>query len=95
MFDTAHFHHLNYIKKEPLSGSYQGMRYLLEAKKEKNGEEEVKYMLGTVWPEPLGYFKTPDDQKTVRRFTLDQDGIADAVAWLNDEYEHHFRQNHA
>lgn len=93
MFDAEHFNNLNYIKKEPLSGSYKGMRYLLEAKKEIVEEEEHKYMVGTVWPEPFGYFKTPDDQKTVKRFSLDADGIADAVAWLNEQYENFRPEN--
>jgi len=89
MFDTEHFNNLNYIKKEPLSGSLNGMRYLLQTKKEVIDDEEHKYMLGTVWPEPLGFQKTPEDQKVSRRFMLDADGLADAVAWLNEQYENY------
>ena len=83
MFDVEHFNHLNYIKKEPLSGSQNGLRYMFMKKKE--GDDV--YMLGVVWPEPFGYAKTPKEQKTEKRFTLDQDGIVDAVAWLNEQYE--------
>lgn len=85
MFDVEHFNHLNYIKKEPLTGSQNGMRYLLQ--KESEGDET--YMMGYVWPEPFGFAKTPADQKVTRKFSLDVDGIADAVAWLNEEYEHY------
>ena len=53
--------------------------------KKKEGDDI--YMLGVVWPEPFGYAKTPKEQKTEKRFTLDQDGIVDAVAWLNEQYE--------
>ncbi len=88
MFETEHFNHLNYIKKEPLTGSQNGMRYMLEKKTE--GEES--YMLGTVWPEPFCYAKTPKEQKTEKRFTLDADGMADAVSWLNEQYEN-FRKD--
>lgn len=83
MIDAEHFNHLNYIKKEPLSGSMSGMRYMLMKKTE--GEES--FMEGIVWPEPLGYAKTPEAQKTRKRFTLDAAGVADAVGWLNEMYE--------
>lgn len=83
MIDPEHFNHLNYIKKEPLTGSMDGMRYML--KKKSGGEES--YMEGIVWPEPLGYAKTPEEKKTRRRFTLDAAGVADAVGWLNEMYQ--------
>lgn len=89
MFDVEKFNHLNYIKKEPFSGSYQGMRYLLESKKEMVEEKEVKYMLATVWPEPFGYSKTPEEKKTRKRFTLDSAGMAEVVSWLNEQYENY------
>lgn len=83
MFDAEHFKHLNYIKKEPLSGSFKGMRYLIE----KWTIDEDTKMRVTVWPEPFGYAKTPEEQKTRSIFTLDQDGLTDAVSWLNAQYE--------
>ena len=90
MIDIENFKHLNYIKKEPLSGSYGGMRYMLMKEKDENGD----YMKGYIWPEPLGFAKTPDEEKTKCRFTLDEDGVADAVAWLNKEYfEHYYQKN--
>lgn len=83
MIDVEHFNHLNYIKKEPLTGSMDGMRYMLMKKTE--GEEN--YMEGVVWPEPLGYAKTPEEKKTRKRFALDQAGLAEAVAWLNEMHQ--------
>jgi len=82
MIEAEHFKHLNYIKKEPLSGSMDGMRYML-MKKEEDGES---YMEGIVWPEPLGYAKTPEEQKTRKRFSLDAQGMAEAIEWLNGMY---------
>lgn len=87
MFDIEHFNHLNYIKKEPLSGSKDGMRYLFMKKKE--GDDT--YMLGVIWPEPYGYAKTPQEQKIEKRFTLDHDGLVDAVAWLNEHCHEYIR----
>ena len=82
MIEAEHFKHLNYIKKEPLSGSMDGMRYMLMKKTE--GEET--YMEGIVWPEPLGYARTPEEKKTRKRFSLDAPGIAEAIEWLNGMY---------
>ena len=82
MIDPTHFNHLNYIKKEPLTGSMDGIRYMLTRKTE--GDDI--YMEGIVWPEPLGYAKTPEEHKTRKRFTLDADGMAEAVDWLNEMY---------
>ena len=83
MIDAAHFNHLNYIKKEPLTGSMDGMRYMLMKKTE--GEES--FMEGIVWPEPFGYAKTPEERKTRKRFALDTAGLAEAVEWLNGMYQ--------
>ncbi len=83
MFDIEHFNHLNYIKKEPLTGSMKGMRYMLRKKTE--GEEN--FMEGIVWPEPYCYAKTPEEKKTRKRFTLDAEGLAEAVDWLNEEWD--------
>ena len=53
----------------------------------KKTEGEETYMEGIVWPEPLGYAKTPEEQKTRKRFSLDASGIAEAIAWLNEMYQ--------
>ena len=89
MIEAEHFKHLNYIKKEPLSGSMDGMRYMLMNKAD--GEEN--YMEGVVWPEPLGYAKTPEEQKTRRRFTLDVSGMAEAIEWLNEMYRKYWEES--
>lgn len=75
--------HLNFIKKEPQSGSYQGMRYLFA--RGKNGEEDCIDV--TIWPEPLCFVKTPQDQKETKQFPLTVEGKEDAVDWLNEQYE--------
>lgn len=89
MIEAEHFKHLNYIKKEPLSGSMDGMRYMLM--KKADGEENC--MEGVVWPEPLGYAKTPEEQKTRKRFTLDVSGMAEAIEWLNEMYRKYWEES--
>ncbi|MBQ7839603.1 MAG: GNAT family acetyltransferase [Lachnospiraceae bacterium] len=75
--------HVNYIKKEPQSGSYQGMRYMFTKGKNDDGD----CMNVTIWPEPLCYVKTPDSQKEMKQFPLTLEGRDLAVEWLNEQYE--------
>ena len=70
---------VNYIKKEPFSGGYKGMRYQLV----KSGDG----MEVTIWPEPYNYFHTPDEKKQRKEFPLTLEGRDEAVAWMNEQYE--------
>ena len=71
---------LEYLKKTEYTGSHQGMRYRLEKKE----GEDTKKLLVTVWPEPLNFIKTPDELKKQETFDFSDDGIEDAIAWMND-----------
>ena len=70
---------VNYIKKEPFTGGYKGMRYRLT--KSSEGMEVV------IWPEPYNYLKTPEEKKQKKQFSLTVDGHNEAVAWMNEQYE--------
>ncbi|MCM1154270.1 MAG: hypothetical protein NC314_07655 [Roseburia sp.] len=83
MIDKAKFHPLNYIKKEEYSGSMEGMRYML--KRVKSGEEERIRV--TIWPEPYGIFKTPEEEKESIEVELSEAGVEKAADWLNEQYE--------
>lgn len=83
MIDKESFHVLNYVKKEEYSGSMDGMRYLL--KKAKSGEEDVIRV--TIWPEPLGILKTPEEQKTITEVPLTKEGVEQAADWINEQYK--------
>lgn len=67
------------LKKEPFSGSHSGMRYYLAA----SGDSLAAY----VYPEPWCFEATPDDQKEKREFPFSQEGLDEAVGWLNSCYE--------
>ena len=71
---------LEYLKKTEYTGSHQGMRYRLESMQ----AEEGKKLLVTVWPEPFNFVTTPDEQKQHEVFEFNEDGVTDAVAWMND-----------
>lgn len=72
---------MEYLKKTEYTGCCQGMRYRLE---KKESEEKGKYLLVTVWPEPFNYNLTPEEYKMRESFTFDEDGVTDAIGWMND-----------
>ena len=84
---------MEYLKKTEFTGCHKGMRYRLEKSQTAEGDTKLKT---TVWPEPFNYISTPDDQKTVEYFTFDEDGVIDAVAWMNDRlFDDKDRWSHA
>lgn len=71
---------LEYLKKTEYTGSHEGMRYRLESISDESGNA----LKVTVWPEPFNFIKTPDEQKVSANFKFSEDGIVDAIAWMND-----------
>ena len=71
---------MEYLKKTEFTGSHQGMRYRLEGVSSEDG----KKLRVTVWPEPFNFFTTPAEEKESAEFSFDEDGVQDAVAWMND-----------
>ena len=66
---------INFLKKECYTGSHCGTRYYLAA-----ADGLIK---ACVYPEPWCFEATPEDQKTWKEFTFTQDGLSDAVAWID------------
>lgn len=79
MIKAEEFNILNYIKKEELTGSDTGMRYMLK----KSGDSIVV----TIWPEPYCYAKTPEEKKIRTEFLLSKDGVEEARCWLNEQHD--------
>ena len=71
---------MEYLKKTEFTGSHQGMRYRLEGVSAEDG----KKLRVTVWPEPFNFFMTPAQEKESAEFSFDEDGVTDAVGWMND-----------
>ena len=74
---------LNYIKKERFTGSDAGMRFMFE--KKKTDEKEV--ILACVWPEPFSFEKTEEDKKEYKEFVLTDEGLQEAVEWVENKHE--------
>lgn len=78
---------MEFLKKSIYTGGHKGMRYRLEKSSEEDEQGESKtILLATVWPEPFNYITTPAEQKMSNSFPFDEDGVTDAIAWMNDIY---------
>lgn len=71
---------MEYLKKTEFTGCHRGMRYRLEGI---SGEDGKKLKV-TVWPEPFNFFKTPEEKKQSAEFAFAEDGVVEAVAWMNE-----------
>ena len=72
---------MEYLKKTEFTGCHQGMRYRLE----KVEQEEQKFLKTTIWPEPFNFIKTPEEEKESELLSFDEDGVMDAIAWMNNK----------
>ncbi len=66
------------VKKEPYFGSHRGMRFRLA----KEGEQ----LQATAYPEPYSWDVTLQEQKESEFFPLSDQGLGQAVEWLNQIY---------
>jgi len=82
MIDLSGMISVPFLKKSQFSGSYCGMRYLLE----KGGQAEP-VIRAVIWPEPYNYEATAKEKKHGHDFPFSEAGIDEAVAWLNEEHQ--------
>lgn len=73
---------LEFLKKSEYTGCSAGMRYRIE----KVEKEDDKVLKATVWPEPLNFLMTPEEEKRSSEFAFSEDGVEDAVRWMNNVY---------
>ena len=67
-----------FLKRESYSGSHKGMRFTLKG----NGELLTVY----VYPEPWCLEATPKEVLRTKEFEFSQNGVDEAVVWLNETY---------
>ncbi|RGX92577.1 GNAT family acetyltransferase [Roseburia sp. OF03-24] len=76
---------LNFYKKEKFTGSYKGMRYLIQ--KEHDEESDTDVFRAIYWPGPYNFATTDDSLKTSATFPFTEDGKIKVVEWLNTSWE--------
>ena len=57
------------------------MRFMLH-----QAEVEKKLQV-YLWSEPFGFEATPDEKKISRFFAFSEEGLAEAIDWMNEQYE--------
>lgn len=83
MLSREDFLSLNFVKKEDFTGSHRGMRFMLH---QETVEEEKKLKV-YIWSEPFGFEATPDEEKSSRLFEFSEEGLSQAIDWMNENYE--------
>lgn len=83
MLTRADFLSLNFVKKEDYTGSYKGLRYMLRQEAVKDEKKLRVY----IWPEPFGYEATPEEKKLSELFAFTEEGMEQAITWMNERYE--------
>lgn len=73
---------MEYLKKSDYTGCHQGMRYRLEGA---DGPDSGRVLRVTVWPEPFNFFKTPQEQKISKEFPFKEEGVVEAISWMNGQ----------
>ncbi|MBC5714671.1 GNAT family acetyltransferase [Roseburia sp. BX1005] len=73
----------NFYKKEKFTGSYHGMRYLIQ--KAEEGEET--FFSVYTWSGPFNFATTEDEKKTEKRFPFQEDSLEAITNYLNEVYE--------
>ena len=89
---SSFFNLSHYEYGEAYFGSHKGMRYRLA----REPLENVKFtpvdqrgpatLMATVWSEPNAYGKTDPSLMTSENFEVSQEGLEEAVKWINDQY---------
>ena len=74
---------MDYLAKTEFTGCHRGMRYRLEGIKGEDG----KQLKVTVWPEPFNFWKTSEEKKQSAVFAFTEEGVAEAVGWMNERFE--------
>ena len=79
---------LNFYKKEKFTGSYKGMRYLIQKDHEEESDHDI--FRATYWPGPYNFDTTPDEQKNCASYPFTEDGLTQVCDHLNEFYTAHF-----
>lgn len=75
----------------PYSGSEGGMRYVITPGKkadpaDESGKKKIEFLTAQVWPGPWSIEHTAEEKIEAREFEGSQNGLDQAVAWLEERY---------
>lgn len=86
---------LDFYKSRPFTGSDKGIRYRIgkEERQQGEGEESKTVLTAYIWPEPFCFEVTPDEKKGSRDFEFSEEGLCEAIAWLNESHDAYAKTN--
>ncbi len=94
MIERSQLLSLSFYEKEKFKGSYCGMCYLIEARRQEKKEENAKALWSfcvTLWPGPLCFEKTPKELKQTKEYPprekLSEEDLLAITAYLNEQYK--------
>lgn len=73
----------NFYKKEKFTGSYCGMRYLIQ-KCQKNDSDVFSVI---TWPGPYNFASTAEELRVEKLFPFTEEALNDITDYLNCTYE--------
>lgn len=86
MIDLDGMISIPFLKKAVFTGSYKGMNFLLKKVSDDDGDR----ICTIAWPGPFNFTVTDEEKKVSHETAFSQDGILDAVKWLNEHYAAEF-----
>lgn len=81
MVDLTGIVGIPFLKKSRFTGSDKGMCYMLE----QQSENQEYCLAAEVWSGPYCYDKTPGEMKRKKIFALSEEGLTQAVQWINEQ----------
>ncbi len=74
-----------FYKKEPFTGSLNGMRYRIALKKKEEPEQE--FLEVVLYPDEFCFEKTDESVKQYYEFPYSEEGLVQITAFLNEQAE--------
>ena len=84
MIDLSGMISVPLLKKEVFCGSEKGMRFRLAKVSDEETGDKIQ---AVIWPEPFNFEETEEKKKEYAYFSFSKEGIAEAVAWMNESYQ--------
>jgi hypothetical protein len=88
MIDLTGMISVPFLKKSVFTGSHKGMNFLVKKVSDDDGDK----IRAIAWPGPFNFEVTADEKKVSHDVPFGQDGILEAVKWLNEHYDAEFNK---
>ena len=88
MIDLTGMISIPFLKKTVFTGSHRGMNFMVKKVSDDDGDK----IRAIAWPGPFSFAATEDEKKVSHDVVFSQDGILEAVKWLNEHFEAEYKK---